>query len=210
MFLWWVSSSRFSRLAVSSAYWSSSSSFARFSNGSRVHASMPSSRSSLLKVNSCCVLSAATSVNLDNTRCCYCCCCCSRSSSSKVSSVVVVVVVVVASSSATTSCCYSPRRRRRQSSALLCFPDSIAMGRATAPSRFDDIPRGVVEARSTIAGVRASFFSPPSLSATGDARMIRTRTRARQLVDFGECLVDKRVLNSPFERKGHLGYIRRG
>ena len=155
---------------------------------------MPSSRS---KVNSCCVLSAATSANLDNTRCC----CYSRSSSSsKVSSV--VVVVVLASSSATTSCCYSPRRRRRQSSALLCFPDSPAMGRATAPSRFDDIPRGVVEARcSTIAGVRASFFFPPSLSATGDARMIRTRTRARQLVDFGECLVDKRVLNSPFKEE---------
>ena len=86
---------------------------------------------------------------------------------------------------------------------MLCFPDSpFAMGRATAPSRFDDIPRGVVEARcSTIAGVRASFFSPPSLSATGDARMIRTRTRARQLVDFGECLVDKRVLNSPFKEE---------
>ena len=98
------------------------------------------------------------------------------------------------------------RRRPCQSSALLCFPDSpFAMGRATAPSRFDDIPRGVVEARccsTTIAGVRASFFSPPSLSATGDARMmIRTRTRARQLVDFGECLVDKRVLNSPFKEE---------
>ncbi len=85
---------------------------------------------------------------------------------------------------------------------MLCFPDSFAMGRATAPSRFDDIPRGGVEARcSTIAGVRASFFFPPSLSATGDARMIRTRTRARQLVDFGECLVDKRVLNSPFKEE---------
>ena len=77
------------------------------------------------------------------------------------------------------------------------------MGRATAPSRFDDIPRGVVEARccsTTIAGVRASFF--PSLSECDWGRADdKDENARRQLVDFGECLVDKKVLNSPFKEE---------